>query len=337
MKHIFFLHSHITYFVSIAVINYKKINKQDILFVTARNYTNNTLKNLKTIDLSKEYDELNRIYINKFYSIYPYIKKFDKKLKFELKQESFTAYLPHVENKLMQLFATHKNCKAFNIIEEGGTSYAPHFMTFQFNNIWESVIKKTFNSILSVFNNRFYYVKVYDIRTFKKSEPTIFYSIDDRAFQGLPYTIKLIPSIEDISISYKIDNSYALVLEGAVEQGNLNFNTLLKGIIEIISKEKFEKIYIKYHPVQSTDNRKKIESTFKDHNIQFFIIPDEIPFEQIAISSKNLHVLGFSSSLLFYSKAFGCNVTTYENTLMEDKLFQTFRSKNNFDLNKLLN
>ena len=38
MKYVFYLHSHITYFVSQQVIDYLKLNLDDVLYISYRNY-----------------------------------------------------------------------------------------------------------------------------------------------------------------------------------------------------------------------------------------------------------------------------------------------------------
>ena len=61
MKYVFYLHSHITYFVSQQVIDYLKLNLDDVLYISYRNYKYQKLT--KALDLSRfdiQYDKLNK-------------------------------------------------------------------------------------------------------------------------------------------------------------------------------------------------------------------------------------------------------------------------------------
>ncbi|KKN39915.1 hypothetical protein LCGC14_0738510 [marine sediment metagenome] len=336
MKHLFYLHSHITYYVSMAVIKSKEIPEEDIVFIISRNYNNKGLKRKITLDVSLIHDEMNHYLIDRFYKLYAFIPKIDGLIEEKTNGEKYTVYLPLIENKLMQIIATNKKCISLNIIEEGATAYAPYFMHFRFKNKFEGLLKNTLNLFLSLIRNRFYYVKVYDLRRFKKSSPPIFYSITSDSFKGLPYHIEILPPVREELEAYSQPNMKVLVLEGAVEQGNLKIDTLLKGIQHILDENSFKDLYVKYHPVQTTENRTKIIELITSNGVTQITIADEIPFEQITINNNNIMVFGFTSSLLYYAKKFGCTVISYEDVLLEDDLFKKFRSENNFNLKDLL-
>src|SRR5690606_16186055 len=131
--------------------------------------------------------------------------------------------------------------------------------------------------------------------------------------------IKMLPSD---NFDYNISGNSVLVLEGAVEQGNLNLNTLIYGIRTMMKDLQVNKLYVKFHPAQTQENKSLIIKSIKDFDIEPISIPDEIAFEQIILTNNNLKVYGFTTSLLFYAYEYGCKVKSYEQYLENDAAFK---------------
>lgn len=336
MKHTFYVNSHITYYVSMAAIKKLDISLSDVCFIISRGYNNNFPNASFCIDITDIYNEIDKVYLRHFYKIYAFIKKTDSLLKSKFGNENFAVYLPHTRHKLLQIIATNKFCKELHIIEEGITAYSQYFMSFEEKNIIKKIGKILFNDILNLGFGRFYYTKPFDLRKFTKLVPHNFFTISNKSFKGLPYNIIKVKIDAEDNFNFDISGKNILVLEGAVEQGNLLFKSLLDAIDKVLIENDFKELFIKYHPVQSTANRISIKELCELKVNTVEVISDDIAFEQIAVNNTNLKVFGFTTSLLFYAKEFGCEVKSYESLLLKDSLFQKFRKENNFNLAELL-
>lgn len=337
-KHVFYVHSHITYYISMAIINEIKISESEVLFIKSRAYENNSLDNSKCIDITDIHDSIDKIGKLDFFKTYKYIKKIDNLIDSKIPNIDFSVYLPMVRHKAMQIIASNKNCKQINIIEEGVIAYSKYFMHFKEKNVLLAIGKYIVNNFLNIGRGRFYFIKPFDIRKFIKKNQPIFYTVSNQGFKGLPFKIKKIELISDKNFSFELKGNIVMVLEGAVEQGNLGLETFISSIEEMlrVNTQNEKKISIKFHPAQSDANKEKIINSCKKLGIKPQNIPNHVSFEQLALKNKNLLVIGFSTSLLFYARELGCKVISYEYLLIKDPLFIKYRAENNFDLQNLL-
>ncbi len=338
MKNLFFIHSHITYFVSKAIINTYNYKKDEILFVISRNYNNSEIKNFDLIDITIPHDDLDTFGPTNFFNKHKNIHIIDRLINNHLiENQNFRAYLPHVFHPAMQIIASHNRCKQLNIIEEGINAYSKYLMHNKEQSVLKKVVKTTLNFLPFIGKKRIFFIKNFDLRKFPKATLPQFFSVTSKGFLGLSHKVNRIKMQPIENLDYDISRSSVIVLEGAVEQGNMALDTMLKGIKSIIDDIDDNCIYLKYHPAQIPKNRKKIETLIKNSGLKVRVIPDEIAFEQIVITNNNLKVYGFTTSLLLYAHEYGCKVSSYENKLIKDHLFKTFRAKNNFDLKSLIN
>lgn len=337
MKHVFFVHSHITFILSKLIINKYVLLKKDIVFIVSRNYKNEELAFYDSINFSQIHDELSKYYIKDFFKIYSYIEKIDHVIESKIDNKEFIVYLPIVRHKLMQIIASHKNCICVNIVEEGMTSYSDYFFNDIDSNIFKRIGKFIFNNLFFLTKERFFYIKPFELRYFNKNISSKFYTISKLGFNGVKEEIVYLNFKEyNKKCNYDIDNNTPiLILEGAVEQGNLSIDILEEAVDQMISSIDYNKIYVKFHPVQSIETINLINQIFKKYNKQIIKIPKEISIELLSLDKK-LIIYGFSSSLLFYTKLFGSEVYSYEYLLLKDYKYKKFKKQFNFDIVNLL-
>ena len=96
-------------------------------------------------------------------------------------------------------------------------------------------------------------------------------------------------------------------------------------------------ISYKFHPAQDINVKSQIIEIGSEIFKESFIIPNDIPFEQILLNHKNLLVLGFTSSLLYYASILGNEVHSYEDLILRDTGFKSYRKFNDFDIKNLIN
>ena len=344
MKYIFVVHSHISFYGALSVIDYRKIEKTNIIFITARHYKNCLLQKYISYDMSGFHDSTKNIKKYDFRSVGKFISEFDNDFN-QYVSESYCLFISHFNNIFFQLFVTHPLCMQVSIIEEGVNHLSKKL--FKFNNHgFRNQIKKLFIQVIGKSflygRNRFFKIQHHLDFHFYTSKLEIskvnIYGFVENPFPHFNSPNKYcINFYIDERVEFMIPSkSDVLILEGAVEQGNLSMNTLVLGIKEILKHINNDCIFIKFHPAQSKSNREKITSLIRKIGLSVKIIPDTVSMEQIFLKEKDLRVHGFTSSLLYYAKLGKQKVFSYEKCLLHDEKFRKFRNLNDFNLEEIL-
>ncbi len=339
MKHLFCVQSHITYLISREIILLNKLELSDVVFVITRNYDHVELAKFKKVDLTAEHDALLfKSALSKIWSQKSYSRIVDEKLK-NVIDEKFHLYVPLIRSQLFQILATHKNCSIVDVIEEGTTAYASNMMNLNVDSNIKKIVKAFINKALITFGNRMFFVSHYDLSYCSNHSLSKFYCLSKRSFPGITsdkVQIELSPSPWIENDLFQLAHDTVVVLEGSVEYKTVSLATFLKAIEIMVNDIEASTVYIKYHPVQTTDNIKKIEKIFSDNQKELIVIPIDVAFEELLIANKNLKIYGLSSSLLLYSKILGASSFVYEDYLFKDESYRINREQNNYNLKALI-
>lgn len=155
-----------------------------------------------------------------------------------------------------------------------------------------------------------------DVAVTKKTP--VCFAITEKIFEKLSYTT-IIVEWPKVDPEYLIDNRLPIfVFESAVEQGLVEKDKYFLCIRQLIETKATQKNYLKFHPYQSTINKKEIVDLFRENNLDVEILPDSIPFELFLTFYSNLIVLGFRSSLLVYAEQLGHHVFSKESDLRKN-------------------
>lgn len=130
MKHLFYVHSHITFLVSKQYVFDKGINPDDCLFFCVREYKlperyRSLFKNVLSYPIDVLPNGSLRILEN--YNIidaYRNIKLLEEKINDYFNKDTFIYYVPNAQSDCSSAIITMSQCKRFMIIEEGCMSYA---------------------------------------------------------------------------------------------------------------------------------------------------------------------------------------------------------------------
>ncbi len=300
---VFFIHSNITYLSSLAIIEAKNIQNPKLIF--GRNFKSSFFVNsYEKVYLSEKVDFLSKIptygKFLLFFSYFSSIQLFNKILKTVTKNNSFTCYIPHTKNFLMQLLINHKNCIAYNILDEGLLSYTTN----------QSFIKKTnpyytenkigifikYLKFLNHFNKSDYY------NYSKKSYNFLYLFFIQNTVTKKVKLLKL-PKFETTNHNLNILNDKTIFILDDYDSNNFIPKTVyLKALVEVFTKFKLTKAFIKTHP--ATKDKNEVLALLKSKNIVATLIDDTIPIEVLLVCGKNISIYGFFSSLLFYASIF---------------------------------
>ena len=300
---VFFIHSNITYLSSLAIIEAENIQNPILIF--GRNFRSSFFVNsYEKVYLSEKIDFLSKIPTSRkfllFFRHYFSIQGFNTILQTITKKNSFTCYIPHTKNFLMQLCINHKNCIAYNILDEGLLSYTEN----------ESFIKKT-NSyyVENKFGIFIKYLKYFN--HFNRSD---YYNYNNKAYNYLYLffqqkaaidKVKLLklPKFKTANHNLNMANDKTIFILDDYDSNNFISKTdYLKALVEVFTKFNISEAFIKTHP--ATKDKTEVFALLKSKNISVTLISDEIPIEAFLVYGKNISVYGFFSSLLFYASIF---------------------------------
>lgn len=321
MKHIFIVHSPITYLAALGVIIKEKLIEDDVLILSETFRLK--YEPIEILDICKsKTTKLKRIlsFAQSFFSPY---KTLDFCLGNFLKDDFFIAYIP-VFHYLDRYLVTHPKCNRFNFIEEGLAAYYDYFTydqhTFVTVGHWRYTksykgVKERISEIWRII--RGYSSKIDAIPTFYSAyaaDPNIlFYGFHERSHH-LAITKKLL-SFDDISSHYKLttsctlDDAFIWIGDPDIylkaENTEVFIQSISEGYIAYLKQKKIKFTYIKFHYRDSDFIKKKTIDEFIKNGIEVEIISDSVILEIELLRSKNVTLFGFYSSLLLYGGMMG--------------------------------
>ena len=326
MKHIFLVHSSITYLMSLSILNHKKIDISDVIIFSDRPFDSHYLpikvRKIEDDSLSFIYSKLSRINFPKFV---------DRIINNLIGEDKFIVYMQSAL-PLQKVFMTHPKCHGFHFFEEGTADYQGFdtlelLSTYHRYEPWRMTKIKDLRYIIS-------HIK-YLIRGFPGKfndlpgwpycyfnfEEVEYYCYSDYAFRGIPASRKIVLDIIKTKEYFTelrnfpcISNSVVWIGEHVISFDKIDINIYINGIKGGLSSffKKYpgtiNKIFIKFHPQEYKDSREKTIDVFKNTGINFEIIPDGIPMEILFMLSQNCQIIGLTSSLLYYASLMEHNV-----------------------------
>ena len=326
MKHVFFIHSHTVFLTALGTIDYQSINIRDVIFLYARNYQNKYIHPQCTIvDISEMYKSFqcgrNLLYKQRFRR--KKIKECDDFID-KIIGEEFVLYVPHFAFSLFQIFYTNSNCKKAYYLQEGGVQFVNAYKT-DFSLPYKILFWLVNHLLLT--DKRMMVPRKWYIKGFLSKQKTVeAFSISKDFFKYLPAVVHIIewPKIKmGLTI---LPKSPIFIFDGFVGNHHIEGDFYYSKCKLLVSQEAKNVNYIKFHPMQSKEERLLIQSFFpKNANIN--IIEDQIPMELILSNYKDLLVVGFESSLLVFAKDFGHDVHAYGDWLRESEKFSNYIKK----------
>lgn len=337
MKHIFYVHSAITFFVAKQYIFERKISPKDCLFLLVRGYR-----------LPKEYLEvfpnvisypsgiLNSGDTRIFQNNNPFkgisnIRVIEKKINQYFHTEAFTFYIPNTFALVTNIIATMKTCQAFYILEEGTASYIPfHLLPNHLVGI-----KRPIFLIVKTLFNRFYALRGNAFGTYHpKFKGNI--SISEKAFADNDGE-KIIVSSPFRQITLEIVPNAIWSIDASLKTffSIEDIENLFFYLRSIFKKKGYTKIAYKFHPdfYNSPDDlilfRTKIDEIFEN---LVYELPSSAVLEDI-LNSYEIDFYTDYSSVSIYAQKGTCYSyaqflkpfnSTYAQSIMKFSIFDSF-------------
>lgn len=304
MKHLFYIHSYITYYVGLGVIKYHNLDHADCVLMYGRKFKPlHSLADIQQVDLPFTHHPVNSFAVDRmFWRGWGKLNKFDSFVKKLAKEDKFHLYTNQTGMDFIRLFISHKQCKGYSFLEEGVASY---FKLAQVNSeIHPSGSSTVFFRILLKLNFRgrlspekWFYNSVYDF----------VYGLSEDSFPG--FERKVILTLPFYNSNLMPDYGHILVLDADPEYGFTSISSVLKaleeGLLYLIGTS-VKKLWVKYHPEQASSCKAKqpYEQVFEKYSGKLKIeeVPQHVSLEFVAgnaNNSKTVFYVFLSSSGLY--------------------------------------
>ncbi len=304
MKHLFLVHSHITFYMALSVIKRLALSSESTVFVFGGNYKNLFHKNISGYSL----DAIQTTFSLKKQIAKPVYKFLNKallsfKVRSWVKQKigrSFILYTTYF-HLTARLLHSHQLCKEVCFIEEGTLNY-------------QDISQNTKPFIFKVFGRLLFWGKLnnFQLTSDKKNVyPRKAYAVHSKAFSA-------IPGVKTIAIPFFKEPRKLLQLPPAksciIVLGNEGFSDsrsdaayytaeLTKIWIRLFEfASHYKNIYLKTHHFQKEAISKIQKKLLQELKLKVQFIPSDFPLEQAFIHGKNYTVIGIHSSLLMYAR-----------------------------------
>jgi hypothetical protein len=326
MKHIFTIHSHITFLASLSVIQAEGIPEEQIVFICSSNYippfkNSNSFKWKVVKDVRNSVAETTMLGRLKLFSLSINSIKFIDRI---TEKDDYIAYID-IMSAFNKLLVFHSSCTKFNIIEEGIVNYGDYYdfnlltadlRSFswswsnyrQINELWKSLVRLLRGHSLRM-QSLPIHPNIYSNFAGVKS-----FCFSDLAFPNVKSNQKVIIKMDGIGEKIGFDNEYpdgswfwigdALSKQYGVHMVDFKHaaQELMKNIPLFGVKRK---IHVKFRGSESIEEQKITIRVLEKAGFEIEYIDKEVIMELIFAAGKDFKVCGIASSLLIYANHFG--------------------------------
>lgn len=309
MKHVFFLHSHVTWLVSLGVIRHHELAYKDILFVCSRGYEPpvNEFESLQFPDRNW----LSPWRPDKSAQDKQELARFVDQV---AQNDDFYWYLPHTGFPFFLPFINHPHCLGFCLIEEGiGSYFTPEALKRSMQRTaacmpgWKGWVYRLWYLLRppELADNRYLFV----------------YGCTEDAFPGYARKIKVdfvgapLPPRDAIVSVLVFDN---LVEAGLIDE--ISFGYCVDEILKILAQQGEQTIHYKLHPGQYIDQRytprllERLECN--PYGVKLIELPADYCLELLATTGQPKFYV-FISSVGYYAAISGCRVYSMASRLAD--------------------
>jgi hypothetical protein len=318
MKHVFSVHSPITFLVAYATIKHLRLKREDVLILSSSYKV--LIDDYKVIPSFTEARNSTLIQKLKYFNV---PKSFDTYLTPHLKGEVFTAYVD-LMSYAQKILVTHKQCKEFHFIEEGNSTYQASddlidITWHERQDSWRSsgiLDLKSIVRILRGYNLRLLSLP-YIYSAYANMELTRFFVFSENAYYNVAPDKRVVvkPPNGDANIKKLAGghflNDSTIWLDGS----NARYTGLeesyyydaIKKAIPLLKEKGIikDKVYAKLRPGIKDISTNKLVSILRENGLDVEVMPNDMIIEAFLIQSANCKIIGVMTSVLEYAHVFG--------------------------------
>lgn len=317
MKHVFFVHSPITYLAMLGILCNRRIEEKDVVVFSNWKYDQSVLPFVPI-----EGRSCKDLFRNpsKFLNTARYN---DKRLNRLTGGDKFQLYVPAFNGSVDRFAATHKNCIGISFMEEGLSSYVPE-LPFSFYNARRLSLKNTrYSSFRDRIEDMFKVARGYSFAmhsipfiynaTFGMQE-ILYFGFGEDAFPGFSREKVIRLSFAEIKERFHLENHYDLTgsvvlatcgLLVDLDMFKVEEDRYFRAIDDCVRSLAGKKVFLRFHPHESLAVRKKTKELLERHRLDYMEIGNQSIMEIELLNAKDVTVYGFDSTMQYYAAMFG--------------------------------
>jgi hypothetical protein len=339
MKHIFTVHSPITFLLAFLIVRHEKLNSRDVVIISANYKLPITFGNV-----IPAFSDVYKTWFSKIGS-FNVGGAFDKYLNNIIGNERFYAYIDIMHN-YQKLLVTHKQCEGFHFFEEGTDSYilahtlkdftrtavSDNFRNTKLSDSIKEVIR-TLRGYTSGFHSLPYHSQSYQYDRNRK-----YFCLSEFCYPGVPDYQKVVvkplffqEELAILSSNVKLINSIILVEETYPDNygiSDIEYKEMLSLSLDKLNNKRELRLYLKLRPAKNIQDS-RLAHLLEELSVSYDVLPHGALAEGVFLNAKNLKVIGFVSSLLLYAQIFGHEAFSMLNRL-ESRPMSRFDSISGF-------
>lgn len=322
MKHLFRVHSNLTFAMAMHVVRSQQLPEQEVVFIVNRAYQTPPECTIKT--LRSPYEPLTALVAKiAFWKSWAAVKTFDQWLQQAADGQPFYWYAEHSYSNVFHLTITHPLCRGYYYFEEGSIVYCPP-------DSW--AIKKPFNPFRALIywlnfgkrnpTNRHYFTTQYGnyLGCYGITEDS-FGNLPKKKIIGFPFSPKQFSEQYQCIIVH--DNLYDLFPPS-------KFLPWVEAMVADAVKRGCTRIHHKFHPAQTPATIEAITSFIQkqfEGKVELVLMGGGVLIEEIIVSQKPI-VYVCVSSVGIYAHLAGAQVISIFKRCYQDapELFETYKS-----------
>jgi hypothetical protein len=321
MKHIFTIHSHITFLLAYSTIRHLELDKKDVILLSSG-------YNVRVGEFRVE-----TAYQKKFKGFWEKVREFnapkshDRYIDSLTGGEPFEAYID-LMSYYQKILVTHPKCKAFHFIEEGNGAYQAYDdMTdvtwperhygYRNRGLFDGNMFKALIRVLRGYNLRLLSIP-YNYMAFVNFKDIRFYCFSGNSYFNAPAQKKVIlkpePNEELLSMAYGVSLKNEVIwIDGS--NGRYTglpesyYHRAIDKALEILKGNGLlnERVYVKLRPGEDA-GKNYLCAAIQKQGFKVELIPASTVLEALFIVSENCIVIGNLSAALEYAYCFGHEV-----------------------------
>ncbi len=325
MKHIFTIHSHITFLAALGTIAKEEINASKVILICTQGYKpslNEKFKGDVILSLDDTWATLNLWQKLKWFNYSNFANSYIKE---HTKNDDFIAYID-IMSVFNRYLVMYPNCKQFHVIEEGIVNYSDYddFELFtadlrDFKWQWTGLhsYKEMLNSTIRLFRGRSLRILALPIHpnVYLSFKGVNAYCFSDYAFKNVKKDKKVLldwnstfPYVKEESYDFE-PKSWFWIGDALSSFYGISMEHFRDGILHLMeevnpNKEK-RKLYLKFRGPESDEERKITIDVLTKYNFTIEFIDSATIMELVFLKGKEYSVCGISSSLLIYANLMG--------------------------------
>ncbi len=315
MKHLFVVHSNLTYLAALATVYKENLCPEDVVILGDKFSASYPIETQLVKSLSG--NQLLRSPRRALFSI-GYV---DKIIKRTTNSEPYVLYVAALYNVQRICFSNSK-CQGLNFIEEGLSVYLSTVSLSRILSNNEQTKSLRNRSCRTFFKDLFKLIKGYSYKMqalpflyngYSNLEGVKFYGFNKESFCGVDdvQQLSFVDTINHFDMRSQLELAGGNLWIGSnivslgLEPLESYLSAIKEGVVECFAHSSGTRAFVKFHPAECEASRNGTLKLFADAGIEPVVVDDSVIIEVEIFSNTGVTVWGVDSSIMYYASSAG--------------------------------